>query len=154
MKITFIGHSDFVPTEKIEEQLQNILENLPRDEKIEFYLGGYGNFDIFAKKCCKKYQVLNKSAKLYLVSPYLTPSFLNSIKNQSKDYDQIITFKSAEKPRKYTIIKRNYEMISLADLIISYVDFSFGGAYKSFIYAIKQKKHIVNLGSLEVEKGD
>lgn len=149
MKITFIGHRDFLTTEETEQQMQDILINLPNNEEIEFFLGGYGNFDIFAKNCCKKYQTTHSLARLYLVTPYISPSYLNSIKYTFDDYDQIIAFSSAEKPQKYTIIKRNYEMVKMADLIIAYVNFPFGGAYKSFLYATRLKKNIINLGTLK-----
>ena len=40
-------------------------------------------------------------------------------------------------------------MVRSADLIIAYVNNSFGGAYKSYKYALRRNKKIVNYGKLK-----
>ena len=42
-------------------------------------------------------------------------------------------------------------MINNSDFLISYVNYSWGGAVKTVEYAIKKKIQVVNLGSLEIE---
>ena len=37
-------------------------------------------------------------------------------------------------------------MIDNSDLLIAYIDYSIGGAYKTFEYAQKQKINTINLG--------
>lgn len=49
------------------------------------------------------------------------------------------------------IIKANEFMINNSDFLISYVNYSWGGAVKTMEYAIKKKIQVVNLGSLEFE---
>ena len=46
---------------------------------------------------------------------------------------------------KFAISKRNEWMITNADLIIAYVNHSYGGAYKTLKIAKRRKKKIVNI---------
>ena len=55
MVITFFGHSDCVINLN-EEFVIKILEEIVKERQVDFYLGGYGNFDEFALKCAKKYK--------------------------------------------------------------------------------------------------
>ena len=48
-------------------------------------------------------------------------------------------------PMRFAINKRNEWMINQADLVIAYVDHTFGGAYKTLQYAKRKKKQIINL---------
>lgn len=64
---------------------------------------------------------------------------------KSKLYDSIIYPPIENTPPKFAIIKRNEWMVNKSDLIIAYVNRSYGGAYKSFAYAEKKKKTIINL---------
>ncbi len=48
-------------------------------------------------------------------------------------------------PKRLSILRRNYEMVKSSDLVIAYVEFSFGGAYQTLEYARQMKKRIINL---------
>jgi len=48
-------------------------------------------------------------------------------------------------PPKFAISKRNEWMMISADLIIAYVNRSYGGAYKSLQVAKRRKKKIINI---------
>ena len=55
MIIAFFGHADFVTSNDKENKIFDTLiklisKNSSQQTKIEFYLGGYGNFDKTAKK--------------------------------------------------------------------------------------------------------
>jgi hypothetical protein len=40
-------------------------------------------------------------------------------------------------------------MIDSADIVIAYIDHAWGGAYKTYSYAKRKKKRIINLGKIE-----
>ena len=63
----------------------------------------------------------------------------------SKLYDEIAYPPLENIPPRLAIIKRNEWMIDKADIIIAYVEYSYGGAYKAFEYAGKKQKRIFNL---------
>lgn len=142
MIITFCGHSDFNMSTKYEPIMASFFDKLPKDTQIEFYLGGYGNFDSFAYSCAKKFKQANSHASLIFVSPYYPPSFC------SKEYDSIIYPELENKPRKLAILLRNKFMIKQSDLVFAYVNKNYGGAYNALLVAKKLNKKIINLAEL------
>lgn len=142
MTITFCGHSDFNMTSKYEQILMALFESLLSGDKIEFYLGGYGQFDSFAFSCAKKFKQTHPLASLIFVSPYL------KINRTICDYDGIIYPELENIPRKYAILQRNRYMIEKADLVFAYINKSYGGAHQAFIYAKKLGKKIINLADI------
>ena len=60
-------------------------------------------------------------------------------------FDSIVYPPLEAVPLKFAIIKRNEWMIREADLVITYISHSFGGAYKSMRYAQRKKKRVINL---------
>lgn len=48
-------------------------------------------------------------------------------------------------PLKFAISKRNNWMVENSDLVIAYVNHSFGGAYKTLQAAKRKKKRIINI---------
>ena len=145
MIISFFGHADFLYDKKIKEKLLNELNKLAKDRNIDFYLGGYGNFDSFAKNICLEFKRTHSSTKLFYITPYLTPSFLKNKQPYLLDYDQILSFDCANKSNKYSIIKRNERIVQSSDFIFFFVQKSFGGAYRTLQYAKRLKKPILNL---------
>ena len=49
MVITFCGHSDYMSTKEDKEKILSLLEQLVGEKPAEFFLGGYGKFDEFAR---------------------------------------------------------------------------------------------------------
>ena len=142
MVITFFGHRDFYGTEKDENYLLNILENLIAGNTVEFYLGGYGNSDIFFHKCCKEYQRMHKNAKLIFITPYLLS---NDLQEKAKKYDFVIYPELENVHPKCAILHRNRYMIDKSDIIITHIQRKRGGAYQAYLYAKKQGKNIIEL---------
>ena len=142
MIITFFGHSDFIAAKITEEKLDSILSGIPNDEKVDFYLGGYGRFDSFAYTCAKKYQINHQNAKLIFVTPYISEKY---IKKRADGYDEIIYPELENTMEKFSIPHRNKWMIKKADIVITYVEHSSGGAYTAYKYAKKIGKNIINL---------
>ena len=144
MVITFCGHSTFCKTEEIEEQLLSILQSQVGETRCDFYLGGYGSFDGFARECCRKYQSEHPNVSLVYVTPYLEIDELTL-----KLYDESVYPPLEDKPRKFAISYRNKWMVENADLVIAYINHSDGGAWQTYQHAQRKKKQIINLGNLE-----
>ena len=139
MIITFCGHSNFMYNIKDEESLLALFEKIIKNNQVDFYLGGYGNFDSFALKCAQKYKDKHNNAKIFFITPYL-----NTRLNERKDillktYDMILYPELESVPKKFVILKRNEWMIKQADYVFAYVKTHYGGAYKSLLYAHKHK---------------
>ena len=144
MVITFCGHSTFCKTAEIEEQLLSILQSQVGNDHVDFYLGGYGSFDSFARECCRKFQSEHTNASLVFVTPYLE---IDKFKQDL--YDESVYPPLEDKPRKFAISYRNKWMVENADLVIAYVNHSSGGAYTTYQHAKRKKKQIINLGKLD-----
>ena len=146
MTIIFCGHSSFITTAEIEEEMMKTLEEKVGNEPAEFLLGGYGDFDSFAYTCCKEYQKTHPQTKLILVTPYITESYQRNHLEYKKDfYDEIIYPEIEKAPPKFAITYRNKWMVEQADLVIAFVQNTYGGAYQTYRHAQKKEKEIINL---------
>ena len=56
MIITFFGHSNHSYNKDDEILLLELFEKIIQNNQVDFYFGGYGNFDNFALTCAKKYK--------------------------------------------------------------------------------------------------
>ena len=145
MIISFCGHSAFRENNEIQKDLLNLLEKEINGKEVVFYLGGYGNFDGFARKCCTLYKEKHSNAKLIFITPYLG-KWLDERKDYlTSQYDEIIYPDIENTPPKFAISKRNEWIVEKSDLIIAYVELHFGGAYNSLIHAKRKNKRFINL---------
>ena len=123
--------------------MSDILLKIIENKQVDFYLGGYGNFDTFAYSCCKSLKQSNKNINLHFITPYITLDYqTNHLKALSKDYDTIIYPQIEDKPLRYAITYRNQWMIDKADIFIACVTRKYGGAYKTLCYAKRKGKTI------------
>ena len=144
MIITFLGHSSVIKSEELFEKIvKTILENTRIDENISFFCGGYGDFDNLSLLACRSAKEKRPNSEIAFVTPYLKKLI------KSKLYDLIIYPPLENVPPKYAINKRNEWMIDKADLVIAYVKYTYGGAYKGLLYAQKRKKRIINLADCQ-----
>ncbi len=65
-----------------------------------------------------------------------------------RDYDSVVYPGIEDKPPKFAITYRNRYMIDKADLVIAYINHEWGGAYKTYSYAKRKGKRIINLGKI------
>ena len=73
MIISFAGHSILHNRERLREKLiEAICENLPVNEKVSFYCGGYGEFDILCAQTCHALKKQNINTEVLLITPYIT----------------------------------------------------------------------------------
>ena len=108
MIVTFCGHRDFKKNEADEKRMLDILEKSIGSDPVEFYLGGYGSFDAFAKKCCSKYKENHPNARLIFVTPYMDDDYLKNRLDYSRNpYDGILYPSLEGKPPKFAVSYRS-----------------------------------------------
>lgn len=139
--VTFCGHRTIAPSNSkiIRERLYEILERLIREGATEFLLGGYGTFDYLCAKAVFDLKEKYPHIISVLVIPYIDMDYDRSLYDIS-EYPPIENV-----PRKFAILKRNEYMVRKADVVVSYVEFSFGGAAKTLQYAKRKKKNIISV---------
>lgn len=146
MIITFIGHKYVSNYNDIYEKVYNIIQKQCIEKNdIAFYCGGYGEFDALCASACRKLKIKYPQIEIVFVTPYITEFQQKKIKDftDMKIYDSSVYPPIEKIPPRLSIIKRNEWMISQSDLIISYIRRTYGGAYKTFLYAQKHKKNII-----------
>ena len=152
MIVTFCGHSTYAENSVDEKIVLDFLENASDGNDIEFHLGEHGAFDSFAYNCAKKYKAHHSGLKLIFITPYITPEHRRSVANNLNSRFDLILYPELEKiPLKYAIIHRNKWMVDKADLIITFIKRSFGGAYKTYRYAKQKGKPIFNIAPCEID---
>lgn len=156
MVVVFAGHS-FIPSkERIKELVKEQLKiNIPNDRVVTCYFGGYGDFDYICACASKELKQDNLKIEIVYVAPYFTLSEQAKIKELHKCglCDASIYPSIEGVPPRAAILKRNEWMISNADLVISYVNCNYGGAYKSLQIAKRRQKKIINIWDIIKEKG-
>ncbi len=151
MIITFCGHSQYTESGEDEQKILSLLSEIIGDRHAELYLGGYGSFDAFARKCGKKYQETHPNTKLIFVTPYITANYQKNHLNEQKDlYDEILYPSLEYKPLKFAISYRNKWMVEQADCVIAYITHALGGAYSTYKHAKKKKKPLFNISGKEI----
>ncbi len=142
---TFFGHRN--TPESIEPILKSVLVDLIENENVDlFYVGNHGKFDTLVRKNLKLLQRNYPYIRYFVV----LSSLPGSKKSDDHDYSDTIIPEGFESVHpKYSVIHRNQWMINQADIIISYVNHTYGGAYNSLEYARRKKKIIINLAEHE-----
>ena len=151
MIIAFAGHSLISSTDRVKETVKEQIRNNIIDVKlITCYLGGYGDFDEICARACRELKQEYDDIEVVYVTPYISLSEQAKIKEmQSYGLCDTSIYPPIENvPLRFAISKRNEWMITNADLIIAYVNRSYGGAYKSLQVAKRKKKKIINIYDL------
>ena len=146
MVITFCGHSLFAKTDEYEQKMLAFFERVAGDDPVDFYLGGYGDFDAFAYHCCKKYQRNHPRASLIFVTPYISESYQKNHLSFQKDLYNAIVYPEIEgTPPRFAILARNRWMVERADYVVCGIIYDWGGAYKTYQHAICKNKPVFNI---------
>lgn len=141
MTVTFCGHRNISQAEsqRLTSLLYTELEKLIKDGADTFLLGGYGDFDLLCAQTVKRLKEKYPDIISTLVIPYIDRDYNKDLYDDSE-------YPPLEKvPKKFAILKRNEYMVQKSDVVITYVVFSWGGAYETLQYAKRKKKFIVNL---------
>ena len=146
--ITFCGHAQiFSGREELHDKVMSAINEHTQGEDVVFYLGGYGDFDWIALRCCREYKESHPTAKLLFITPYLDEVYFKNREMYLKECDGIEYAGIEKTPKKYAISKRNEWMVNRSDFLIAYVNVSWGGAAKTLLYATKHKKPFFNIGT-------
>ncbi|HBJ19477.1 MAG TPA: hypothetical protein DDY70_07085 [Clostridiales bacterium] len=140
MKVTFCVHGDTICDQALFDKLSACVTGLIEAGATQFYLGGYGNFDLLAAKVVQNIKERNPEIRSVLVIPYLDRFYDTGL------YDESVYPPLETVPKRYAISKRNKWMIDQSDVVVSYVLHSFGGAASSLRYAKRKNKNIIYLG--------
>lgn len=138
MIITFCGHRELYDEKEAKVWLERVTENLIVNGAEKFYLGGYGAFDRLAASVLAEQKKRYPQIELVLILPYL---------NRRKDISPCDSslYPSLESvPKKLAIVRRNRWMVDQADVVVSYVLHSWGGAATTLEYAKQKKKRIIS----------
>ena len=147
MIITFCGHSDFLFSDDVKQQLKNILvSEIIKNPTCKFYLGGYGDFDSVCLRTLRELKKEFQDIELIFITPYIDKTY-SKLEFAKYHYDDVIFPPLESVPRKFAILKRNEWMVEEADLVIAYVKYSWGGAAKTLEYATRRKKLIINIAT-------
>ncbi len=142
MKVAFFGHRKLYNLDKIKRKtIQTLLEIVKNNSFVEFFCGGYGDFDNICFSIAKDLKQNNNNIKLSFVTPYIYNSYLSKI-NFSL-YDEIIYPPIENSPKRLAILKRNEWIVNQSDLIIIHVETNFGGAYQALKYSERKNKQII-----------
>ena len=146
IRCCFAGHSDLYDRQVVNE-IKNTAEQLVTKYGVnEFWVGNYGGFDMYSVSAIRELKKSYPHIIINLVIPYLTGSI-----NEYKDVyyekcDHILMADIPENtPKRFYIIKSNEYMVDNCDFLICYIEKSWGGAYRTYMYAKRKKLKIFNL---------
>ncbi len=149
MIVSFCGHSSYVESKEDEKKIIDFLERKAGNAPLSLYLGGYGAFDEFARRCGKKYQATHPNTELIFITPYMTLEYQkNHLEHLGGLYDDIIYPELESVPLRFAISYRNKWMVEKSDCVISYIKHTSGGAYQTYRFAKRKKKEIFNITGL------
>ncbi len=139
MTVTFCGHGNETYSDEIRKRLSDTIEELILQGADEFLLGGYGSFDLMAAYTVRSFKAKYPHIKSVLVVPYIDRSFDKEL----YDYSEYPPLESV--PKRLAILKRNEYMVNRSDIVIAYISHNWGGAAKTFDYAVRKGKRMINI---------
>ena len=139
MTVTFFGHKD-TPKE-IEPTLRTTLVDLIENhDATEFYVGNNGNFDTMAR------HQLEELSHTYPITYSVVLAYLPTKKSEYDDFTNTIYPEGIETaPKRFAISYRNKWMINQADVVVTYITHTYGGAWQFKVIAQKQGKMVIEL---------
>ncbi len=151
MVVTFCGHSKCLLSDNEKEYLENCLLKIINDNAdCTFYLGHYGNFDYYCFEILSKLKLIYKDIQLVFVTPYITKGYFK-LEKLSTECDETLYPPIENVPPRYAIIRRNMWMVENSNLLVCYINHTFGGAYKTYKYAINKKITTINIYNQKTE---
>ena len=139
MVVIFCGHRDVICSDDLKRQLKFVLCDLIMEGADTFLLGGYGSFDSMAAIVVRELKSTYPQIRSSLVLAYLNRDY------NAELYDDTIYPPLERVPLRYAISQRNRWMVDTADVVVSYVIHSYGGAATTLRYAEQKKKRVIHL---------
>ena len=139
MVCTFFGHKD--TPKNIEPTLRTTLIDLIETKNVTvFYVGNNGNFDTMVRR------QLEALSHTYPITYSMVLAYLPTKKSEYDNCTNTILPEGIEtKPKRFAISYRNKWMVGQANVVVTYVTHSFGGAAKFKEMAKKQNKTVIEL---------
>lgn len=137
MTVTFCGHRQLYEAEKVRAWLYAVTEQLIAEGAETFYLGGYGAFDEMAAAVLAEHKRAYPHIRRVLVLAYLN-------RGENKEgYDGTVYPPLEGVPRRLAIVRRNRWMVEVADVVVAWVDHTWGGAAQTLRYARQKGKRVL-----------
>ncbi len=139
MTVTFFGHKD-TPKE-IEPTLRTTLVDLIENYNATvFYVGNNGSFDTMVRR------QLEELSQTYPITYSVVLAYLPTNKSEYDDLTNTILPEGIETvPKRFAISWRNKWMIQQADIVVTYVTHTYGGAWQFKTMAERQGKTVIEL---------
>lgn len=137
---TFFGHRDC--PEIIKPALHSVIESLIAEGVTTFYVGNHGQFDTYVRGALGELKKKHPHMDYAVVLAYLPTT-------GEKSGDTIYPEGMEIGPPRFAIERRNRWMLRQAEVVVSYVRYTWGGAYKVKSAAEKQGKRVIELWSRE-----
>ena len=137
---TFFGHRDCPET--IKSALHSVIELLIAEGVTTFYVGNHGQFDTYVRGALGELKKKYPHMDYAVVLAYLPTAGGGS-------GDTIYPEGMEIGPPRFAIERRNRWMLRQAEVVVSYVRYTWGGAYKFKSAAEKQGKRVIELWSRE-----
>ena len=138
MICTFFGHSD--TPETVMPALKAVIVDLIENMNVTgFYVGSHGNFDRMA------ISILSELAKTQSIRFYVVLAYQPTEKDADYLAHTVLPDGIEAVPPRFAINFRNRFMLENADIVITYVTHSWGGAAKFKQLAKKKQKRIIEL---------
>lgn len=138
----FIGHAD--APESIKPALKEAVKKCIEEYGVsEFIVGHYGCFDRMAAGVVKETQKDYPDIQLQLLLLYIS----QKMNDMLKEYDGFIYPEGPETvPKRYAILRANQWTVKKCDVVIVYLNHTFGGDYKTYSHVKKSNKTMIHLG--------
>ena len=139
MTVTFFGHKD-TPKE-IEPTLRTTLVDLIENHgATEFYVGNNGNFDTMVRR------QLEELSQVYPITYSVVLAYLPTKTSEYDDFTTTLLPEGIETtPKRFAISYRNKWMIEQADIVVTYVTHTYGGAWQFKAMAERQGKTVIEI---------
>ena len=136
----FFGHRD-MDYSASEEKIKDIVEKLTAEGVLNFINGNRGNFDRLCAKVVGDLRRTDPRVRLTLALSYM-PKEGDVL---PRYFDDSVYVLERRVPPRYAIMETNKKIVQMADVIVSGVVFSFGGAYQAICYAQHLQKTIIQI---------
>ena len=139
MTVTFFGHKD--TPKNIEPTLRTTLVDLIENQGASvFYVGNNGNFDTMVRR------QLENLSQTYPITYNIVLAYIPTKKSEYDSFTNTLLPEGIETvPKRFAISYRNKWMIEQADVVVTYVTHSFGGAAQFKAMAERQGKTVIEL---------
>ena len=137
MTVTFCGHRTIHQTAPVKSWLHDVVRELILQPARTFLLGGYGAFDLLAAHVVRELKAEFPSIESTLVLANLPTDIDLQL------YDHSLYPPLENVPPRYAISKRNRWLIENSDVVVAYVQHSWGGAATTLSFAERKGKTVI-----------